>query len=52
MRIRIAIAAVIGRAGIGISQNQRPVRDGVYTAYQSEATKGMRIEAVKPERKE
>jgi quinoprotein glucose dehydrogenase len=35
MRIRVAIAAVIGLAGIGISQSQRSVWDGVYTAEQA-----------------
>jgi quinoprotein glucose dehydrogenase len=35
MRIRVAIAAVIGLAGFGISQSQRSVWDGVYTAEQA-----------------
>jgi hypothetical protein len=62
MSIRVAITAVIGHAGIGISQNRRSVWDGVDTANQfpvgkealpqSEVTKGIRIERVKPERKE
>jgi quinoprotein glucose dehydrogenase len=35
MRIRAAIAAVMGLAGIGISQTQRSVWDGVFAAEQA-----------------
>jgi mono/diheme cytochrome c family protein len=35
MRIRGAIAAVIGLAGIGVSQSQRSVWDGVFNAEQA-----------------
>ena len=35
MRIGVAIAAVMGLAGIGASQNPRSVWDGVYTAEQA-----------------
>jgi mono/diheme cytochrome c family protein len=38
MRIRVAIAAVMGLAGIAVSQRQRSVWDGVFTAEQ--ATRG------------
>jgi S-disulfanyl-L-cysteine oxidoreductase SoxD len=38
MRIRVVIATIMGLAGIGASQNQRSVWDGVYTADQ--ATRG------------
>src|SRR5438309_5295298 len=35
MRIRRAVAAVMGLAGIGVSQSQRSVWDGVFTAEQA-----------------
>ena len=35
MRIRVAIVTAIGLAGIGISQSQRSVWDGVYTSDQA-----------------
>jgi quinoprotein glucose dehydrogenase len=35
MRIRVAIAALLGLAGMGISQNQRSVWDGVFSADQA-----------------
>jgi S-disulfanyl-L-cysteine oxidoreductase SoxD len=35
MRIGVAIATVMGLAGIGVSQSQRSVWDGVYTAEQA-----------------
>jgi S-disulfanyl-L-cysteine oxidoreductase SoxD len=35
MRIRVVIAAVMGLAGIGVSQSQRSVWDGVYTEEQA-----------------
>ena len=36
MRIGVAIAVVLGLAGIGVSEIQRSVWDGVYTAEQAE----------------
>jgi quinoprotein glucose dehydrogenase len=35
MRTRVAIAALLGLAGMGISQNQRSVWDGVFSADQA-----------------
>lgn len=35
MRIRVAVAAIVGLAGIGVSQSQRSVWDGVYTEEQA-----------------
>ena len=35
MRIRVAIAALLGLAGMGISQSQRSVWDGVFSADQA-----------------
>jgi mono/diheme cytochrome c family protein len=35
MRIRVLIATVIGLAGIGVSQSQRSVWDGVFTTEQA-----------------
>ncbi|MBZ5618526.1 MAG: cytochrome c [Acidobacteriia bacterium] len=35
MRIRVAVAMVLGLAGVGVSQRQRSVWDGVYTAEQA-----------------
>ena len=36
MRIRVAIATVLGLAGIGTSQSQRSVWNGVFTAEQAQ----------------
>ena len=35
MRIRVAIAALLGLAGMGVSQSQRSVWDGVFSADQA-----------------
>src|SRR5215469_6744397 len=35
MRIRVTVTAIMGLAGIGVSQSQRSVWDGVFTADQA-----------------
>jgi mono/diheme cytochrome c family protein len=48
MRIRVAIATVLGLAGIAASQNRRSVWDGVFTAEQAQRGQALYKEVCAP----